>query len=117
MTVVDVDQVFVELDVEFEGEGEGRQLFDPMPWRRRAACRPWPLELWFPERGDHTSISVARSICTICPVRVDCLSRAVTLPEPVGMWGGRTSHKLRALHRHHLRHPYDPITALEELLL
>ena len=30
----------------------------------------------------------ARAICSICPVRVACLDRAVTRREPYGIWGG-----------------------------
>lgn len=66
-------------------------------WRLSAACRGQETDIWYPERGeDHR---VPRAICATCPVIVDCLEHALTWPETMGVWGGRTVQERRRLRR------------------
>lgn len=55
-------------------------------WARRGACRDKPNEWWFPGRGE--DVRKAVSVCTSCPVRVECLEYALRTKQPYGIWGG-----------------------------
>jgi WhiB family redox-sensing transcriptional regulator len=64
-------------------------------WTLRAACRGEPLSFFFPEPyGNHR---LAKGICAVCPVRQECLSTALTRPEPFGYWGGATESERRRM--------------------
>ena len=57
-----------------------------MNWRDRAACIDSPLD-WL----DEENLETARPICEACPVRGDCLTRAVELGSDArGIWAGTT---------------------------
>lgn len=65
-------------------------------WRQRAACRLLPDDqtfIFWPGRGDSTTLEAARTVCLSCPVAQDCLDWALTNGEH-GVWGG-TSDKQR----------------------
>lgn len=66
-------------------------------WDKRAACRDADPELFFPvsETGPH--VEQAKAVCRGCPVRTDCLERAVRAGEPAGIWGGLTAPERRRL--------------------
>ena len=49
-------------------------------------CRRFDPDLWFSEAP--TELELAKSLCTDCPVRVECLAGAVEREEPWGVWGG-----------------------------
>lgn len=66
-------------------------------WREHAACRGYPTEMFFPERGDNAAILEAKALCARCPVRDDCLEFAVVSGERQGVWGGKTDRSLRPL--------------------
>lgn len=73
------------------------------PWRERAACRGFPVDLWFPERGEDQTI--ARQICAECGCRVECLIVGLADTLVGGIWGGlceRDRRRLRRLLRDHL---------------
>ncbi|MGI4894436.1 MAG: WhiB family transcriptional regulator [Janthinobacterium lividum] len=53
---------------------------DPLP------CRRYEPELWFAESP--TDVELAKSLCTQCPLRNDCLAGALERAEPWGVWGG-----------------------------
>jgi WhiB family redox-sensing transcriptional regulator len=65
-------------------------------WAADALCAGADPALFFPP-GDHPALE-ARDICTICPVRDQCLAYAVVADEPFGIWGG-----LDRAERHTLR--------------
>ena len=55
-------------------------------WMDDAACTGGDPDEWFPtaeSRTDH----LAKSVCGVCPVRLDCLRWALTHDEK-GVWGG-----------------------------
>jgi WhiB family redox-sensing transcriptional regulator len=59
------------------------------PWRAEARCRDGVASLtplFFSE--DLGDIARAKSFCTECPVRHDCLGAALARREPWGVWGG-----------------------------
>lgn len=77
-------------------------------WRDGAACQGHNPDLWFPEpagssaryRTDTDALyALARTICVSCPVADGCLEHAVSTPEKVGMWAGRTPGELVQLRR------------------
>jgi WhiB family redox-sensing transcriptional regulator len=49
-------------------------------------CRSENPELFFAESP--ADVEYAKSLCTDCPVRPDCLAGALERREPWGVWGG-----------------------------
>lgn len=47
-----------------------------MSWLDQAACKGKPTSLFFIEKGD--SYDVARTLCSTCPVREECLEDALS---------------------------------------
>lgn len=39
----------------------------------------------------------AKDICSVCPVRLDCLRTALAWREPSGVWGGMTHRERQRL--------------------
>jgi WhiB family redox-sensing transcriptional regulator len=62
-------------------------------WMERAQCRGEDPSLWFPSLG--TDPVKALVICSICPVREECLNYARAHVETVGVWGGATQQERR----------------------
>lgn len=63
-------------------------------WQHRGACRGPHATVFFPppqferkqERADREAR--AKDICSTCPVSGECLSYALEIREPHGVWGG-----------------------------
>lgn len=83
----------------------------PMPiqesyeWQHLGTCRGVDPETFFSpesERGPRRRAreAEAKSLCARCPVLAECLSHALDVREPYGVWGGlnatERSHLLRA---------------------
>lgn len=66
-------------------------------WMDRAACRGCDPNLWFPERGEDTSL--AKAVCASCPVAERCLDYALALGEKNGIWGGVAERQRRRMRR------------------
>ena len=64
-------------------------------WMKRAQCRGEDPALFFPSLGGNAA--KARAICSICPVRPECLAYALADPESAGVWGGITERERRKL--------------------
>lgn len=66
-------------------------------WKLDGHCNNYDLELFFSDegRGKFTVRSVAqcRTICSGCPVRITCLTWALTTPEKHGIWAGTTGRQ------------------------
>jgi WhiB family redox-sensing transcriptional regulator len=56
-------------------------------WRQQAACIGQPPNMFFPDRTDRADRDDAKAVCAVCPVRVECLTEAVT-HRYHGIWGG-----------------------------
>lgn len=69
----------------------------PGPWIKDAACAGEPTELFFPE--DDVATELARSICSGCKVRAECIGYAVEIPSLDGIWGGLTRQERAKLGR------------------
>lgn len=70
-------------------------------WQDEAACRSVDPALFWPEEDEDFSASarMARKVCAVCPVRVECLTHAMTWPEREGIWGGLSSRQRGRLRR------------------
>jgi WhiB family redox-sensing transcriptional regulator len=69
-------------------------------WQDDASCRAHLLvaDAWFPENEDGHALQAPPEVvatCAACPVRAECLSFAVILDEPYGVWGGVGCRKTR----------------------
>lgn len=65
-------------------------------WRQFAACRAVDPDLMFPARGDLDGVERAKTICSLCPVRLQCLNSALAIEGGItkdnrhGIAGGLT---------------------------
>src|SRR6478736_1304750 len=55
--------------------------------RETIPCRDYDAELWFAERPE--DVEFAKTLCGLCPARVQCLAGALERQEPWGVWGGQ----------------------------
>ena len=72
-------------------------------WQRQGLCRAGDSSVFFPpahfERKPEREAREARAktICARCPVREECLSWALAIREPHGVWGGHSESERRQL--------------------
>lgn len=64
-------------------------------WRQNAACLTYPVDVFFPVRGDHRGITEALAVCAGCDVVNECL--AANIRERDGIFGGTTSRQRRSM--------------------
>ena len=65
-------------------------------WNAQAACRTTdPDELFVQGAAQNR----AKTVCTGCPVRTECLADALDSRVECGVWGGMTERECRALRR------------------
>lgn len=50
-------------------------------------CRDYDAELWFAEKPE--DVEFAKTLCGLCPARIQCLAGALEREEPWGVWGGQ----------------------------
>lgn len=78
-------------------------LYAPEGWQTRAACRGQSAAVFFaPTHFERKEVRAARerqakAVCATCPVRKQCLSYALRIREPHGIWGGLSEVERRAL--------------------
>lgn len=73
-----------------------------MDWVNRAKCREEDPELFFPIGSTGPAaiqVEAAKSVCTACSVRAECLEWALTTGQDAGVWGGLSEDERRALRR------------------
>jgi hypothetical protein len=78
-----------------------------MEWRKEAACSGYPVYHWFPESKEIEDQVLAMQVCSVCPVKEDCLEYSLW-HEQDGIWGGMNQtdrQKLRKQRRIRLRVP------------
>ena len=74
-------------------------------WQFEAACRGTDSALFFApnyfERREEKASreAEAKTICTRCPVRLQCLEYALKIRETHGIWGGLNEYERRQLLR------------------
>jgi WhiB family transcriptional regulator, redox-sensing transcriptional regulator len=67
-------------------------------WARLALCASHPdRTCWFSD--DHEAMARAIATCRVCPVRIECLTFAVTTGQSFGVWGGTMPSERRRLMR------------------
>lgn len=75
-------------------------------WMRRAACTRMEPDIFYPV-GDgayaREMTEIAKQACLSCPVRAECLRRALETGERYGIWGGMTPEERRDLARRDMR--------------
>jgi len=74
-------------------------VLDERPWAVFAACKGVYDVTFFPQTKDEERI--ARTVCSMCPVDVDCLNHALETNERFGIWGGLNERERRKLARKH----------------
>ena len=63
-------------------------------WQHRGLCRATDSDIFFPpahfEHKPEREIreAKAKAVCAGCPVRLECLTWALSVREPHGVWGG-----------------------------
>jgi WhiB family transcriptional regulator, redox-sensing transcriptional regulator len=78
-------------------------LYAPEGWQARAACRGQSAAIFFaPTHFERKEARAARerkakAVCATCPVRKECLSYALRIREPHGIWGGLSEVERRAI--------------------
>ncbi|MEV7417003.1 WhiB family transcriptional regulator [Streptomyces sp. NPDC089919] len=71
-------------------------MLDAEKWEALATCRTTdPDELFVDGAAQHR----AKAVCRGCPVRTECLARALDERIEHGIWGGMTDRERRALLR------------------
>jgi WhiB family redox-sensing transcriptional regulator len=74
-------------------------------WQQFAECVQHAGEVdFFPARGE--SLRDAKAVCTVCPVKTECLEFALRLKVAHGVWGGLSERERRSLRRE--RHRGEP---------
>jgi WhiB family redox-sensing transcriptional regulator len=70
-------------------------------WQGTALCRGNHSHLFFPpstverkEERERRELK-AKAICSVCPVKSECLDFALLIREPYGIWGGLTEAERR----------------------
>ena len=67
-------------------------------WQEQAECVHYAGQVdFFPARGE--SVRDAKAVCTLCPVRNECLEFAMRLKVVHGVWGGLSERERRSLRR------------------
>ena len=69
-----------------------------MNWLSEALCAQVDTEIFFPKQGQ--SSARAKSICSTCPVAVECLRYALDTRQQEGIWGGLSPRERQSLRRH-----------------
>ena len=75
----------------------------PEDWQAGAACRGHSAVIFFApahfERKEARALRErqAKAVCASCPVRKECLSFALRIREPHGIWGGLNEMERRAI--------------------
>ena len=73
-----------------------------LEWRRQAACRLMPAEMFFPVGTSGVAVedlAAAKAVCAQCEVRMACLDYAVETRQEFGIWGGTDEEERRDLAR------------------
>ena len=73
-----------------------------LEWRRKAACRLMPAEMFFPVGVTGAAcdeVESAKAVCRACVVAEECLDFALRTRQEFGVWGGADEEERRAVLR------------------
>ena len=67
-------------------------------WQEKGNCRTADPTLFFHPQNERGSTrrqrdAAAKSVCSSCPVRVECADYAIRAREPYGVWDGMTEEE------------------------
>lgn len=86
------------------GQTYSSQATNPNPprdpavgWQQLGACRDESTSLFFPARGEDAQY--AKTICSACPVKGECLDVALADPVCTGVWGGTSEYERRRIRK------------------
>jgi WhiB family transcriptional regulator, redox-sensing transcriptional regulator len=77
--------------------------YAPEDWQEKAACRGPQSKYFYPpehkERKDERirRQNLAKDICRMCEVRLECLEYAIATRDPNGIWGGYTEDERKRM--------------------
>lgn len=77
-------------------------------WMDDGICAQTDPAAFYPEVGESTL--PAKQICSLCPVKTECLRYAIDHQERFGIWGGTSELERRKLRRVRPKAPYVPPT-------
>lgn len=86
-------------------------------WQPCAACHDAPPDLFFFDNEE--SNTIAKKICSTCPVRKQCLEYALAIRPSDGVWGGLTAderHKVQKRLRGGSKEPRTVQETVKEIL-
>lgn len=77
-------------------------VVDNWDWQLTAACRGMDSSRFFhpPEERNAARlerIAQAKAVCRVCPAIAECLTHALKVQEPYGIWGGTSEDERAAL--------------------
>ncbi len=73
-------------------------------WMDSAACKTYPTRVFYQELGaGGYCYDQARTICSSCPVKPECLNYALDINEKEGFWGGASPHERRLIQKRRLK--------------
>lgn len=73
-----------------------------LDWQEEAACKGGDNSVFFHPEGERGAAiekrnEVARAICAVCPVRLECMASSVIKRERYGFWGASELERDQAL--------------------
>lgn len=77
------------------------QIDQGKSWFNFANCKGYNPNIFYSDSKQ--VIQFAESICAGCDVAPDCLDYALTHPETMGIWGGKSESERRTLTKNRLR--------------
>ena len=75
----------------------------PGPWVEEASCRGIDGDMFYPELYTNEIVAAAKRVCSLCPVKDECLEHAMVNREIFGIWGGTTELERNRMWRRNLR--------------
>lgn len=89
-----------------------------LDWEEYVPCKEVGPQEMYPA-SESKQLKVAQRICSMCPAQAECLTIAIAMDEPFGVWGG-TSEKQRAEMKKKLTAistGYDKAHAINDIVL
>jgi len=96
----DLRQMWLTLEMSPHQAGLVRKMHD---WGQQAECKGSPLftlDMYGMDKEHRLDVEQkAKALCSICPVRDECYTHAMSYPELGGIWGGLTQQEREALRK------------------
>jgi hypothetical protein len=92
---------------EFDRVEPYQQFRDVMDQHDQLPCSNYPDAFFYDDetqsRGKRWNYQIAKELCSLCPIRVQCLDYALAADEDYGVWGGLSPVERRQLKRKKIR--------------